>query len=437
MSQAIQEMIRSKAQTAKAAKRTLSKTSVDARNSALLAMADSILTFKNKIQEANQIDLEEGQKTGLAEPLMQRLELDEKKIERMADNLRQVAALPDPIGEVSHIRERPNGLQIGRVSVPIGVVGVIYESRPDVTVEVSALCIKSGNGVILRGGSEAIRSNTILADILGDTAAKEGVPDAIQFVETIDRQAVYELINLPDYVDLVIPRGSNEFVQKLMRESAVPVLGHADGICHIYVDEAADLDMATKLCMNAKVGYKVGVCNAVETLLVHTNAAEQFLPILCDKLQGADVEIRGCERTQQIYPTAKSATEEDWRTEYLDYILSVRVVDDMGTAIDHIETYGSHHSDAIITESYSAAQRFLKEVDSAAVYVNASTVFTDGYEFGLGAEVGISTQKLHSRGPMGLEGLTTYKYIVYGDGQVRQLPPAKAGACVKPSNSDN
>jgi len=413
-------MIQSKARKAKSATRILSRSSADIRNNALLAMAENLLKSRREIQTVNQIDLENGEKTGVPKPLMQRLLLDDKKIDRMADNLRQVAALPDPIGEVISMRERPNGLKIGTVRVPIGVVGVIYESRPDVTVEVSALCIKSGNGVILRGGSEAIRSNTILADILGDTAAKEGVPDAIQFVETIDRQAVYELINLPDYVDLVIPRGSNEFVQKLMRESAVPVLGHADGICHIYVDEAADLDMATKLCMNAKVGYKVGVCNAVETLLVHEAVAEEYLPEICTNLQSEDVEIRGCERTQQIISSAKPATEEDWQTEYLDYILSIRVVDSMDSAIDHIEMYGSHHSDAIITESYSAAERFLKEVDSAAVYVDASTVFTDGYEFGLGAEVGISTQKLHSRGPMGLEGLTSYKYIIYGDGQVRE-----------------
>ena len=304
--------------------------------------------------------------------------------------------------------------------MPIGVVAVVYESRPDVTVEVSALCIKSGNGVILRGGSEAIYSNATLARILSDTAAAAGVPDAIQFVDTTDRQAVYELICLPDYIDLVIPRGSNEFVQFLMKKSDVPVLGHADGICHIYVDKAADIEMANNLCMNAKVGYKVAVCNALETLLVHADTAEKFLPAFCETLQDSDVEIRGCARTQQLYPAAKPATEEDWRTEYLDYILSIRVVDDIDTAIDHIETYGSHHSDAIITESYSTAQRFLKEVDSAAVYVNASTVFTDGYEFGLGAEVGISTQKLHSRGPMGLEGLTTYKYIVYGNGQIRE-----------------
>lgn len=420
MNENIQHMIQSKARKAKAAMRILSRSSSDVRNNALLAMAENILKAKNDIQEVNRYDLENGEKTGLEAPLMQRLLIDDSKIARMVDNLRQVAALPDPIGEVISMGERPNGLKIGRVRVPIGVVGVVYESRPDVTVEVSALCIKSGNGVILRGGSEAIHSNSILASILSDTAAKEGVPDAIQFVDTTDRQAVYELIRLPEYIDLVIPRGSNEFVQKLMRESDIPVLGHADGICHIYVDEAADLEMASKICMNAKVGYKVAVCNALETLLVHTDVADVFLPSFCESLREEKVEVRGCPRTQRIVSTAKSVTEEDWRTEYLDYIVSIRVVDDIDTAIDHIETYGSHHSDAIITESYSASQRFLKEVDSAAVYVNASTVFTDGYEFGLGAEVGISTQKLHSRGPMGLEGLTSYKYIIYGDGQVRE-----------------
>lgn len=416
----IQHMIQSQAKKAKAAMRILSRSSADIRNNTLLAMADKILKAKDDIQDVNRFDLENGEKTNVSAPLMQRLLIDDKKIERMADNLRQVAALPDPIGEVISMGERPNGLKIGRVRVPIGVVGVVYESRPDVTVEVSALCIKSGNGVILRGGSEAIHSNRILAQILSDTAASEGVPDAIQFVDTIDREAVYEMIRQPEFIDLIIPRGSNEFVQLLMKESAVPVLGHADGICHIYVDADADLEMANDICMNAKVGYKVAVCNAVETLLVHKTIAEEYIPTICNNLHDAQVEVRGCQQTRKIFPAAKPASVEDWQTEYLDYILSIRVVDDMEVAIDHIETYGSHHSDAIITESYSSAEKFLKEVDSAAVYVNASTVFTDGYEFGLGAEVGISTQKLHSRGPMGLEGLTSYKYIIYGDGQLRE-----------------
>jgi len=419
MSQTIHETIRSKAHAAKAAMRKLSRTSSDVRNRALLAVADSILTFKEKIQEANQIDLENGRRTGLAQPLMERLALNEKKISRMADNLRQVAALPDPIGEVTRMWERPNGLRIGTVRVPIGVIGVIYESRPDVTVEVSALCVKSGNGVILRGGSEAIRSNTTLATILGETAEREGIPGAIQFVEVTDRQAVREMISMPDLIDLIVPRGSQEFIRYIMKTSDIPVVGHADGICHVYVDEAADLDMAERICINAKIGYKVAVCNAMETLLVHEKVAPQFLPSLCEKFTAEGVELRGCEKTRQVCPHLLPATEEDWRTEYLDKILSIRVVADFDEAVEHIETYGSHHSDSIVTENYTTAQRFLKAVDSAAVYVNASTCFTDGYEFGLGAEVGISTQKLHCRGPMGLEGLTSYKYIIYGNGQVR------------------
>ena len=419
MSQTIHEMVESKARTAKAAMRKLSKTSSDVRNQTLLAMAENIIRFKDKIRDANETDLKAGHDTGLAGPLMSRLALDDKKVERMADNLRQVAALPDPIGEIVHMGERPNGLKIGTVRVPIGVIGVIYESRPDVTVEVSALCVKSGNGVILRGGSEAIHSNTALANILSETAEKEGVPGAIQFVDITDRQAVWDMISMSELIDLIVPRGSQEFIRNIMKSADIPVVGHADGICHVYVDEAADLNTAEDICINAKVGYKVAVCNAMETLLVHDSIAPQFLPSMCEKFAAKGVELRGCEETRKWYPNAKPATEEDWRTEYLDEILSIRVVPDFDDAVDHIETYGSHHSDAIVTESYANSQRFLKEVDSAAVYVNASTCFTDGYEFGLGAEVGISTQKLHCRGPMGLQGLTSYKYIVYGNGQVR------------------
>lgn len=419
MSQTIHEMVESKARTAKAAMRKLSKTSSDVRNQALLAMAENIIRFKDKIRDANEMDLKAGRDTGLAAPLMSRLALDDKKVERMADNLRQVAALPDPIGEIVHMGERPNGLKIGTVRVPIGVIGVIYESRPDVTVEVSALCVKSGNGVILRGGSEAIHSNTALANILSETAEKEGVSGAIQFVDITDRQAVWDMISMSELIDLIVPRGSQEFIRNIMKSADIPVVGHADGICHVYVDDAADLNTAEDICINAKVGYKVAVCNAMETLLVHDSIAPQFLPSMCEKFAAKGVELRGCEETRKWYPNAKPATEEDWRTEYLDEILSIRVVPDFDDAVNHIETYGSHHSDAIVTESYANSQRFLKEVDSAAVYVNASTCFTDGYEFGLGAEVGISTQKLHCRGPMGLQGLTSYKYIVYGNGQVR------------------
>ena len=419
MNQTIHEMIKSKALAAKSAMRRISKSSSEVRNSALLAMADCVLTFKDEIREANEIDLQHGRKSGLAEPLMSRLALDDAKIERMANNLREVAALPDPIGEVLHMGERPNGLQIGTVRVPIGVVGVIYESRPDVTVEVSALCIKSGNAVILRGGSEAIHSNNTLARILSEAAESRDIGHVVQCVDITDRQAVQAMISMSGMIDLIVPRGSQEFIRHIMKASDIPVVGHADGICHVYVDDAAELEMAEKICMNAKLGYKVAVCNAMETLLVHEAIAPRFLPGMCKQFLEKDVELRGCEKTQKICTDAIPANTSDWETEYLDKILSVRIVDDFNQAVEHIETYGSHHSDAIITESYSNAQRFLRDVDSAVVYVNASTCFTDGYEFGLGAEVGISTQKLHCRGPMGLEGLTSYKYVVRGNGQVR------------------
>ena len=420
MNQTIKEMIKTKAQSAGDAMRKLAKTSSEVRNDALLAMADSINTFRAKIVEANQVDLEEGRKTGVPGPLMERLALGDEKLNRMVNNLRAVAELPDPIGKTTHLDVRPNGLTIDTVRVPIGVVGVIYESRPDVTVEVSALCVKSGNGVILRGGSEAIYSNTMLANILSETAEREGIPGVIQFVDIIDRQAVYEMIALPELIDLIVPRGSNELVQYLMKASDIPVVGHADGVCHVYVDEGADIDMAEQICLNAKYGYKVAVCNAMETLLVHENIADKFLPSMCQKFTASDVELRGCEKAQQLCADVLPVTETDWRTEYLDKILSIRVVAHIGEAIDHVETYGSHHSDAIVTDDEDAAERFLREVDSAAVYVNASTCFTDGYEFGFGAEVGISTQKLHCRGPMGLDGLTSYKYVIHGNGQVRE-----------------
>ena len=306
MSQTIHEMVESKARTAKAAMRELSKTSSDIRNHALLAMAEGIVKFKDKIRDANEMDLKAGRDTGLAGPLMSRLALDDKKIERMADNLRQVAALPDPIGEIVHMGERPNGLKIGTVRVPIGVIGVIYESRPDVTVEVSALCIKSGNGVILRGGSEAIYSNTALANILIETAEREGVAGAIQFVEITDRQAVWEMISMADHIDLIVPRGSQEFIRNIMKSADIPVVGHADGICHVYVDEAADLNMAEDICVNAKVGYKVAVCNAMETLLVHGSVAPKFLPSMCEKFAAEGVELRGCEETRKLYPQRKT-----------------------------------------------------------------------------------------------------------------------------------
>lgn len=417
--QQIDHMVSDKAKAAKSGMRILSLVSSEVRNNALQAMASAIRDTRGAILAANKIDMKNGLADRLADPLMKRLELDDKKIEIMADNLVQVAALPEPIGQIDSMWERPNGLRIGTVRVPIGVIGVIYESRPNVTVEVAALCIKSGNGVLLRGGSEAISSNTVIAEILQKSAKDFGLDQAIQFVNITDRQAVQSMIAKHELIDLIVPRGSNEFIRYIMKNSEIPVVGHADGVCHVFIDQNADLEMATEIAINSKTQY-VAACNAMETLLVHQKVAQIFLPRIQVRLAQDGVELRGCKTSQSICPDMLAANSEDWSTEYLDKILSIRIVDDFDQAVDHINKYGSHHSDAIITKDYATAQKFLKVVDSAAVYVNSSTRFTDGYEFGLGAEVGISTQKLHCRGPMGLEGLTSYKYVIYGDGQIRQ-----------------
>lgn len=417
--QQIDHMVSDKAKAAKSGMRTLSLVSSEVRNNALQAMASAIRDNRESILAANKIDMKNGLADRLADPLMKRLELDDKKIEIMADNLVQVAALPEPIGQIDSMWERPNGLRIGTVRVPIGVIGVIYESRPNVTVEVAALCIKSGNGVLLRGGSEAISSNTVIAEILQKSAKDFGLDQAIQFVNITDRQAVQSMIAKHELIDLIVPRGSNEFIRYIMKNSEIPVVGHADGVCHVFIDQNADLEMATEIAINSKTQY-VAACNAMETLLVHQKVAQNFLPRIQVRLAQEGVELRGCKTSQSICPDMLAANSEDWSAEYLDKILSIRIVDDFDQAVDHINKYGSHHSDAIITKDYATAQKFLKVVDSAAVYVNSSTRFTDGYEFGLGAEVGISTQKLHCRGPMGLEGLTSYKYVIYGDGQIRQ-----------------
>ena len=417
--QQIDHMVSDKAKAAKSGMRTLSLVSSEVRNSALQAMASAIRDNRESILASNKIDMENGLANRLADPLMKRLELDDKKIEIMADNLVQVAALPEPIGQIDRMWERPNGLRVGTVRVPIGVIGVIYESRPNVTVEVAALCIKSGNGVLLRGGSEAISSNTVIAEILQKSAKGFGLDQAIQFVNITDRQAVQSMIAKHELIDLIVPRGSNEFIRYIMKNSEIPVVGHADGVCHVFIDQNADLEMATEIAINSKTQY-VAACNAMETLLIHQRVAQTFLPRIQVRLAQEGVELRGCQTSQSICPDMLAANSEDWSTEYLDKILSIRIVDDFDQAVDHINKYGSHHSDAIITNDYATAQKFLKVVDSAAVYVNSSTRFTDGYEFGLGAEVGISTQKLHCRGPMGLEGLTSYKYVIYGDGQIRQ-----------------
>jgi len=420
MEKTIKDLVISKARIAKTAARKLANVSSDVKSTALMMMADNLIKKNDKLKEENQKDLESGQQKGLASALIDRLTLTDKRINEMADGLRQIAALSDPIGEVSKMWRRPNGLLIGKMRVPLGVVGIIYESRPNVTADAAGLCLKSGNAVVLRGGSEAINSNIAIADILVDAAKNAGLPEGcIQYINVTDRQAVMEMLKLEDYIDVIVPRGGKKLIRMVMENSTIPVIKHEDGICHTYVDCDADLEMAQSICFNAKV-QRPGTCNAMETLLVNESIAETFLPLMCEQFEEAGVQLRGCEKTQRIYSNVECATEEDWRTEYLALILSIRIVSNIDEAIDHIENYGSHHSDAIITDNYTKSQRFLQEVDSAAVYVNTSTRFTDGYQFGLGAEVGISTQKLHSRGPMGVEDLTSYKFIVYGNGQLRE-----------------
>jgi len=338
----------------------------------------------------------------------------------MAGGLKEIVALPDPVGEVTHMWQRPSGIRVGKIRVPLGVIGIIYESRPNVTADAVGLSIKSGNAIILRGGSEAINSNKAIANILIKSAMEASLPEGcIQLIDITDRQAIQDMIKLDQYIDLIVARGGHELIKAVSEGATIPIAKHSAGICHTFVDTGADLKMAEDICFNAKV-QRPGVCNSMETMLVHKDVAEAFLPDMIKRFLDAGVEIRGCQQTKGIVPNILDATEEDWYTEYLDLILSVRVVKDIDEAIDHIETYGSHHSDAIVTKDYERANRFLNEVDSAAVYANASTRFTDGSEFGLGAELGISTQKLHSRGPMGLEDLTSQKFIIFGSGQIRQ-----------------
>jgi len=416
----IKGMVLEKAKKAKKAARVLAGVSSAVKNEALMAMAGGLVNAAEELKKENEKDLKYAQEKGLSSALIDRLALTDKRIDGMASGLREIAALPDPVGEVTRMWQRPNGLQIGKIRVPIGVIGIIYESRPNVTADAAGLCLKSGNAIVLRGGSEAINSNTAIAKILMQAATASGLPEGcIQQIDITDRQAVMEMLKLDEYIDLIVARGGPGLIQTITENSTIPVAKHSAGICHTYVDTGADLQMAEEICFNAKV-QRPGVCNAMETMLVHEDVAEEFLPRMIRRFREADVEIRGCSQVRKIVPDVAEATDEDWRTEYLDLILSVRVIKDIDEAIDHIMTYGSLHSDAIVTKDYQRAHRFLNEVDSAAVYVNASTRFTDGNEFGLGAELGISTQKLHSRGPMGLEDLTSQKYIVFGSGQIRE-----------------
>ncbi|MBZ9606761.1 glutamate-5-semialdehyde dehydrogenase [Clostridium estertheticum] len=405
---------------AKDASRIMVTASTNAKNNALLHMAKALINSENAIIEANIKDMELGKKNNLSVAMLDRLMINQQRIENMAEGLKNVASLPDPIGDGIKRWKRPNDLDISMVRVPLGVIGMIYESRPNVTVDAAALCLKAGNSIILRGGSEAINTNMALAKVIKKAATFAGLPEGcIQLIEMVDRELVNKLVKLNDYVDVIIPRGGAGLKKAIIANATVPVIETGLGICHIYVDSEADLGMAEEIVVNAKT-QRPGVCNAVETLLVHENIASEFLPRLAQRLYGLGVEIRICEKGIQIIKDAKAAIDADWDTEYLDLILSIKVVESMEEAIDHIFKYGTKHSEAIITNNYRNSQRFLMQVDASCVYVNASTRFTDGAEFGFGAEIGISNQKLHARGPMGLEQLTTTKYLIYGDGQVRE-----------------
>lgn len=415
----IKEEILAKARAAKEASRKLAIVSTGVKNKALLAMADALERRAEMILQANAQDLEDARKKGVKRSYLDRLMLDESRIEGMAEGLRQTAALPDPIAKGDCSMVRPNGMEIRKVRVPLGVIGIIYEARPNVTADAAALCLKSGNAVILRGGSEAIRSNTAISSVLAKAAYSAGLPEgSLQFVDFTDREAVDVMSHLSEYIDVIIPRGGAGLIRRIVENSSVPVIQTGTGVCHTFVDASADFDMALQIALNAKVS-RPSVCNAMETLLVHTDIAGEFLPKLESAMQAKKVELRGCEKAREFCPNMVEATEEDWSTEYGDLILSVKVVENLDAAIQHINKYNTGHSETIVTESLRSARRFQREVDAAAVYVNVSTRFTDGFEFGFGAEIGISTQKLHARGPMGLDELTSTKYLIDGNGQIR------------------
>jgi len=407
-------------QQARTAARRLAVLSSDEKNRALRFMADRLESQGAYLLEENKKDIETARRKGLSNALLDRIALDANRVQGMAKGLREIAVLPDPVGEVVKMWRRPNGLQVGKMRIPLGVIGIIYEARPNVTADAAALCLKSGNAVILRGGSEAHRSNQAIGKVLQEACMQTQVPEeAVQVVASPDRALVRALLQLEDYIDLVIPRGGEELIRTVVADSRIPVIKHYKGVCHVYVDRHASLEMAERICLNAKV-QRPSVCNAMETLLVHEGIAADFLPALFAKYREAGVEIRGCEKTSALWPSVRKATAADWTTEYLDLILSVRIVKDMEEAIDHIERYGSMHTETIVTTNYQRAREFIDRVNSSAVLVNASTRFNDGGELGLGAEIGISTSKIHAFGPMGLEELTTTKFIVFGDGQIRE-----------------
>ena len=411
--------VRELAQSAKKASGKLAITSSKTRNDALLAMADALIVAVPEILKANDKDVRLAKERGVKASFIDRLTLDQKRVESMANGMRKVALLADPIGKSDSVAVRPNGLRIEKRRVPLGVIGIIYEARPNVTADAIALCLKSGNACVLRGGSEALNSNAAVCDALNEAAVKSGIPDgAIQLLRDTDRATASEMMKLNGLIDVLIPRGGAGLIQSVVQQATIPVIETGSGVCHVYIDETGDLAMAADIIENAKCS-RPSVCNAAETLLVHEKIAADCLPQIAKRLSARGVELRCDARAKALMPGAIDATEEDWATEYNDLILSVRVVDSFDEAVTHIETYGTHHSDSIITSRYDTAERFLNEVDSAAVYVNASTRFTDGEEFGFGAEIGISTQKLHARGPMGLDELTTVKYVIRGAGQIR------------------
>jgi len=404
-------------QNARAASRAMMAVSTGDKNAALIAIAEALDAARESITIENARDLENGRNKGLDAALLDRLELTPARIDGMIEGLRQVAALADPCGEITDLKRRPSGIQVGKMRVPLGVVGIIYESRPNVTADAASLCLKSGNATILRGGSEAIHSNQAIAKCIGAGLKKVGLPEAaVQVVETTDRAAVGELITMPEYVDVIVPRGGKSLIERISKDAKVSVIKHLDGICHVYIDDQADLNKAFDIALNSKT-HRYGVCNAMETLLVAESVAEQILPRLAKAYADKGVELRGCTKTLAIIGEAKPATEEDWATEYLAPVLAIRVVSGMDEAIDHIADYSSAHTESIVTENYTKARAFLTRVDSSSVMVNASTRFADGFQYGLGAEIGISTDKIHARGPVGLEGLTSQKWIVLGDGE--------------------
>ena len=420
MTEVVAEYMRGLGRKARKASALVAKADTGLKNQALIAIAQELEATRPALREANAVDLENGRNRGLDAALLDRLELTDAGIDTMIENLNQVAGLPDPVGTIDDMKYVPSGIQVGKMRVPLGVIGIIYESRPNVTIEAASLCLKSGNAVILRGGSESIASNQAIAQCIQKGLAKAGLPEtAVQVVETTDREAVGALISMPEFVDVIVPRGGKGLIERISQDARVPVIKHLDGICHVYVDDLADPEKAFSIAINAKT-HRYGVCNTMETLLIHKAVAQELLPRMAQRYHEMGVELRGCPEVCRILPEVKAASQEDWETEYLAPILSVKVVKDMGEAISHINQYGSHHTDSIVTESYTRGRNFLREVDSSSVMINASTRFADGFEYGLGAEIGISTDKIHARGPVGLEGLTSQKYVVLGDGHIRK-----------------